>query len=100
MKFRIHWIESHDPQNWADDDIEDYDKRAKNGLKNILDSLPNAKCTHEDNEGWVEIECWDEFEAKNIEKAKKKALEYDVSETGVFCVTDTKNKKLFDEQDC
>jgi len=99
MKFKIIWLECHNPDNWADDNIEDMEAREKNGIQSMLDSLPNAEHTGTDNEGWVEIECADYFEADNIEEAKKKAEEYDVGSSGVFIVRDEKGNIVFDEGD-
>ena len=99
MKFQIGWIECHDPFNWCDVEIEDEDKQYQNGIKNILDSLPNSKVTCECDDGWVEIECLDHFEADNIEKAKEKVLnEYDIPD-GVFTVYDENDNILFIEED-
>lgn len=93
MKFKIHWIEWHNPYNWSDNN--DYEE----GIKNILDSLPNSSHTCSDNDGWIEVECFDIFEADNIETAKDKAKEYDCGCEGIFTVTDLKGNRLFTEED-
>ena len=98
MKFKIHWIEWHNPYNWADDNISE-DKVKENGIKNILDNLPNSKHTASDDDGWVEIECYNTFESDDITRAKIKAHEYECGDNNIFTVTDEKDNRLFTEED-
>ena len=92
MKFKIYWLEYHNPNNWG--------KTEEEGIKNICDSLPTKSWQYDPNEndGWIEVECEDIFEAKDIEEAKKKTYEYDIP-TEVFTVFDDKGKILFTEED-
>ena len=93
MKFRIYWLEYHDPMNWGETEEE--------GIKNMYDLLP-AKDIHLDpneNDGWVECECEDTFEANSIEEAKKIANEYDCGSSSVFSVFDEKGEVVFTEED-
>ena len=67
MKFRICWTESHNPYNWGDTYEE--------GRKNILNNFPNATIsefwTAFNNDHWLDLDCWETFEANSIEEAKK-----------------------------
>ncbi len=125
MKFKIHWCEYHDPLNWAENaDLEKrrerlisipYEKRPENfleqleklmekirqdGIKELHKLLPAKDIHPDDTDGWVECECEDTFEAKDIEEAKVKAInDYDIN-TQVFRVSDEKGKELFTEEDC
>ncbi len=84
-KYEVFWYEYHDPLNWGDTREE--------GIKNLYDSLP-TKDIHLDpneNDGWVECVCIDEFEAKNPEEARQYVFDnYDIN-SGVF--------SIFDEED-
>ena len=97
MKFQIHWIEWHNPYNWTDDNISENER--ENGIKNILDSLPNSKHTGADEDGWIEVECFDIFEAYDITRAKIKANEYECGDNQIFTVTDENKNILFTEED-
>jgi len=98
MKFQIHWIEWHNPYNWSDDNISAVEEYA-NGIKNILDSLPNSKHSNTADDGWIEVECFDTFEADNLTEAKIKAKEYDCGTEQIFTVTDENRNRLFTEED-
>ena len=99
----IHWLEMVNPESVAyrlgidfydeEENPENYEKV----LKEITDDLPpNSKFTAEVLGDW-EFECFDVFEADNIEKAKQIALEdYDCE---VFVVFDKNMKRLFDDTD-
>ena len=64
MKYKIIWIETHNPLNWGN--------TWEQGHDNILNSLPNAQINHIDNkDGWIDVKCTSYFEANNLEQAKK-----------------------------
>jgi len=125
-KFQIYWIECHDPLNWTDcpkleekreklcaipfekqpenfyKQLDKIDKKIEqNGIKKITESLPTKSWQYDPNEadGWIEVECLDTFEAKDIEEAKKIAGEYDCGSSGIFSVFDEKGKVVFTEED-
>jgi len=126
-KYKIYWHEYHNPLNWADcpkleekreklwaipsdkkpehyfKQLDNLDKRIEqNGIKNIMDGLPKGSTWQYDpheNDGWIECQCRDTFEAKNIREAKKIASEYDCGDNDVFTVFDEKGKTLFTEED-
>ena len=81
-KYKVGWIESHNPLNWGDT----YEK----GVKNIFDSLPPD--THEiaigNNDEWLDLECWDNFEAENDEKAYRHVVNNYEMQSGVFSIQD------------
>ncbi len=92
MKYKIVWIESHDPMNWG--------KTWEQGRVNLLNFFPNSEITHVTNEsGWLNIKCTDYFEANSIEQAKKIAKAYEVGTSEVFAVFEIKEKMVFTEQD-
>lgn len=97
MKFKISWIEWHNPYNRADDDIRE--ERYKNGVRDILESLPNSTHTGGDEDDNIEVECFDIFEAENIEEAKIKTKEYECGENNIFVVSDEKGNRIFTEED-
>lgn len=94
MRFKIYWIEYHNPANWGDTEEE--------GIKNIIDNLPTKHWQYDpcENDDWIEVECEDFFEADNIEEAKDYVQdEYDI-QTEVFTVFNAKTgKQLFTEED-
>ena len=92
MKFRIYWLEYHDPMNWGETEEE--------GIKNICDSLPTKAWQYDPNEadGWIEVECEDTFEANSIEEAKKIANDYDCGCDRIFAVFDENDKLVFTEE--
>jgi len=92
MKFKIYWTEYHNPMNWGDTEEE--------GIKNIIEALPTKSWQYDpmENDGWIQVECEDIFEADNIEQAKKIASEYDIA-SDVFTVFDEEGKRLFTEED-
>lgn len=128
MKFRICWLEYHNPMNWVDWEVcekfekekEKYkgltleegikvksceklslinEKIEQNGIKNIIETLPTKSWQYDPNEddGWIEVECEDTFEAINVFGAKKYVEEnYD---TEIFTVFDEKGKIVFTEED-
>lgn len=122
MKFKIYWLEYHNPMNWANcpeleeereklyaipfeerqfDLIDKIDKKIEqNGIKNITESLPTKTWQYDPNEadGWIEVECEDTFEANSIEGAKKIASEYSCN-CEVFTVFDENDKIVFTEED-
>ena len=67
QKFKILWIEHHNPLNWGDTEEE--------GIKAIKDYLPEGSDVHRDpieqGDGWVECECEDYFEVKDIKEVKR-----------------------------
>ncbi len=84
-KYRVMWYEYHDPLNWGETREE--------GIKNLYESLPTKDIHPDPNEddGWVECVCIDEFEAVNIEQALEYVREnYDIP-NDVF--------SIFDEED-
>lgn len=93
MKFKICWTESHNPYNWGDTYEE--------GKKNILNSFPNAKIskfwTNFNNDEWIDLDCSENFEEKNIKEAKKLVTKN--YELEIFDVHDEKNNLLFTEED-
>ena len=94
MLYKIYWMEHHDPYNWGTTE--------EKGIAKMKELLPTIKVTLDPNgnDGWVECQCEDFFEADNIKEAKKKASDYDVGPSGVFTVFDTYNKqKIFTEED-
>ena len=81
MKFKVIWIESHNPYNWGD--------TYKKGKQNILNSFPNPHIIDlGNNDEWVDIECWDNFEADNIEKAYKYVIDNYEIPNDVFSIHD------------
>ena len=128
MKFRICWLECHNPMNWVDWKVcEKFDKEKEkytglsleesirvkaceklselnekieqNGIKNIIEGLPTKSWQFDGNDGWIEVECEDTFEATNIEEAKKIASEYDCGSSRVFSVFDENDEIVFTEED-
>ena len=93
MKYKIIWIESHDPIY--------YGKTWEEGKEILLRSLPNAEVTSISPDDYIlDIECKEYFKAKTIIQAKLIARDYFVKgETGVFAVFDSKGKMVFTEQD-
>ncbi len=92
MKYKIVWIESHDPMNWG--------KTWEQGHTNILNSLPNPEIERIDSkDGWLDVRGTDYFEANNLKQAKKITQAYEVGTSGVFAVFDIKDKMVFTEQD-
>jgi hypothetical protein len=85
MKYKIYWIEWHNPANWE-------------SLKKMEEDYGGI-VTGSDDEGWVELECFREFEANTIEEAKNKALDLCESDTGVFVVKDEQGNTVFTEED-
>ena len=82
MKFKVGWIESHNPYNWGDTYEE--------GVKNIFDSLPpdTKQIDLGNNDEWLDLECWDNFEANNIEEAYQYVLDnYEIPDD-VFSIHD------------
>ncbi len=70
-KYTITWIESHNPNNWG-------------GLKNLLDTFSYIQWEIADD-GWVDGDCKDTFEAENIEEAKEYIRDnYDCEVFSVF----------------
>jgi len=108
MKFKICWIAYINPEticnrlgiNPYEIDSKEYPKNYKKVLKEILDYLPERARHSGELMGDWEFECYDNFEADNIEEAKKKALEYDVGINGVFTVLDESLITAFTEEDC
>lgn len=125
MKFRIYWLEYHNPLNWADcpelkeereklcaiplyekpdnyfEQLNEIDEKIEqNGIKRITESLPTKSWRYDPNEAddWIEVECEDTFEANSIEKAKRIASEYDCG-CEVFTVFDENDKVVFTEED-
>ena len=93
MTFKIYWLEYHNPFNWGETEEE--------GIKNICNSLPVKSWAYDvnENDGWIEVECEDTFEANSIKKAKKKVMdEYDIP-SGVFTVFDENDERVFTEED-
>lgn len=86
-KFKIRWIESHNPDNWDEED-------RKNGIKKILDSHPYIEHWFDD-EGWLDGTCESTIEAHSIKEAMKKA--FDEFECEVFDVFDENGKLVGNE---
>lgn len=84
MKYKIVWIENTDSTGKE--------------LKDFMETLPNPKQTGGDCYGGTEIECYDTFEAKDIEEAKKKIEEL-FNAVEVFAVFDDKGNRAFTEED-
>lgn len=84
MKFKIMWLEWHNPDNW-------------DGEENIKKALDCKITSVSSDDGWVECEIIREFEADCIEEAKKKTADYDIPE-GVFSVMQD-GKVIFTEED-
>ena len=82
MKYKIIWIENTD--------------RVEKELKEFMKTLPNPKITGGDCFGGTEIECFDTFEAKDIEEAKK-IVDRDFNAVEIFCVFDEKGNRAFNE---
>jgi hypothetical protein len=93
--YKIMWLEYHNPINWSEK--EDYDDGIEQ-LKKLLPPKTNIHLDPNENDGWVECECVDTFNAKNLKEAKKKASEYDIGDSGVFTVFN-KGKRVFTEED-
>lgn len=99
--FIIYWLEIVNPENIAERlNITEYNEEEnpenyKKVLKEVTDYLPiNSKHTGSILGDW-EFECYDVFEADNIESAKGIALyDYDCD---IFVVFDKDMKKLFDD---
>lgn len=80
-KYKLMWIEWHNPDNRFDDDefevlSFDYEKCRKIGIKRIIKQYENtgkkAKHTADcDDDNWGEFEITAEFKADNIAEAKK-----------------------------
>ena len=86
-RFKIYWLEN-------------TEKTGKE-LKDFMETLPNPKITgtYPFSDELTEIECYDVFEAKNIEEAKKKIKE-DYYEVEIFTVFDNDSgERLFTEED-
>ena len=106
MKFRIYWLEYHDPMNWVDWEVceklsEINEKIEQNGIKNITESLPTKSWQYDPNEndGWIEVSCEDTFEANSIEEAKKYVEEnYDIEVFSVWQETNYTDP-VFTEED-
>ncbi len=87
-KYKIQWIEAHDPHNWGDGDIE-------KGKKAILESHPYIE-HHIDSDGWLDGTCEDTFNADSPEEALEKAQEYETE--GVFSLLDETGKQIGTEE--
>lgn len=128
MKFKIFWYEYHDPLNWANcpkleeerdkltniplekrpqnfyEQLDKIDEKIReNGIGWLYSALPTKDIHLDPNEddGWVECNCQDEFEANNIEKAKEYVIDnYDI-QTEVFTVFagDSYADAVFTEED-
>ena len=126
-KYEIYWLEYHNPVNWTHcpklekkreklcaipsdkkpdnyfKQLDNLDKRIEqNGIKNIMSYLPPKSTWQYDpneNDGWIECQCRDFFEAKSIEEAKKIASEYECGDSDIFTVFDEKRKRVFTEED-
>ena len=82
MKYKVFWLEYHNPFNWGETE--------KEGIKNICDSLPTKSWRYDPNEndGWIEVSCLDEFKAKNPEQARQYVFDnYDI-QSEVFSIFD------------
>ena len=111
MKCTICWLEYHNPENWADEKLiakrleskgfneKLEEKIEKSGIKNIIESLPTKQWGYDGNDGWIEVECVDTFEAKDIEEAKKKANEYDTGDSCLSVLNSKTKELLFTEED-
>jgi len=71
MKYKIRWLEIHNPENWA----EDHNYDVETGKKNILASYPYVEHWIADD-GWLEGTCEEIIEAESIAEAKEKAFDY------------------------
>lgn len=102
--YSIHWIEWHDPMNWVDEkptNIKDVDRIYKEGVQSIMDGLPNPVHTSTGEDGWIEVEATDYFEAYDIDEAKKIAMgEYECGSEHIFSVHDRYDHLVFTEEDC
>lgn len=84
-KYKVFWYEYHNPYNWG----ETYGQ----GVKELYASLP-TKDIHPDlneNDGWVECVCIDEFEAKNPKYARQYVFDNYEIQSGVFSILDEKD---------
>ena len=95
MRFNIIWYEYHDPLNWGN--------TTENGIKEMYRLLPTKDIHLDPNEddGWVECNCADEFEADSIEEAKKYVIDnYDIpSEVFTVFSGDNYADAVFTEED-
>jgi hypothetical protein len=68
FQYSLRWMESHDPENWADDN-------GRNGVKNIKASFPKGSIFS--NDGGM-IDCFGryDFAAKNLKEAMKIVRKY------------------------
>ena len=124
-KYKIYWYECHNPLNWAhcpeleekreklcvistyekpDNYFEQLskidEKIEQNGIKKIMEQFsPESTWSYDSDDGWIEVQAVDTFEAKDIVEAKKIASEYDCGDNGIFTVIDEYGERLFDEED-
>lgn len=92
MKVKLLWYRDTDPFNWGDTEAK--------GIKNIKESLPNAKIMGTWKDGYVDVECFSILEVKTLEELIE-AIENETSlyDVEVFGVFDMKGKQLFTEQE-
>ena len=96
-KYKIYWYEYHNPGNWADRQEGDIEEE---GIKNIMsDFSPESKWNYDGDDGWIEVQAVDTFEARDIIEAKKKAMGYECGESNIFTVYDEYGNRLFTEED-
>ena len=60
MKVKLLWYRDTDPFNWGDTEAK--------GIKNIKESLPNAKIMGTWKDGYVDVECFSILEVKTLEE--------------------------------
>ena len=93
MKYTIKWHEYHNPDNWDDEDAEEFNR--ERAIKNILDSYPYVEHGISKDDGWVEGTCSSPIEAKDLDEAMSKA--FDEFECEVFDVFDAKGNLVGNE---
>jgi hypothetical protein len=91
--YKVGWIESHNPYNWGDGDYE-------KGVKEIFDSLPpdTKKIDLGNDDEWLDLECWDNFEANNDREAYQYVLDNYQMPNEVFSIYDETGKMIATEE--
>jgi len=92
-KYHIYWFEYHNPLNWG--------KTEQEGITNIMSHFsPESKWDYDGNDGWIEVQVVDTFEAKDFKEAKRiVSSNYECGSEGVFSVFDKYNERIFTEED-
>ncbi len=106
MKYKLYYIECHNPYNHLNEEIipetDQTREIDKEGIENIIKEYEamgaKAKCIGIDSGDWGEFEITHEFEANNIEEAKKIAGDLYDGSADIFNVYDETGKRVLTEE--